>query len=198
MNILFFDVETNGLPKNWKAPMKEVENWPRVISLAYLLVSETAMPLLEKHVLIKPDGWVMPTAQFWIDNGFSQEKSMAEGIPIHQALSELLMAINNCDVMVAHNVSFDHNVVGAEMIRAGLRADKSSRKICTMNTTTDLLQLPGRFGFKFPKLMELYTFLFQKEFEGAHDALADVKACSECFFELVNRRHIVIDEGIGV
>jgi len=186
MNYLFFDVETNGLPRNWKAPMKDLDNWPRVISLAFILVSETGLPLMEKHSLIKPDGWIMPEADFWKENGFSQEKSMEEGIPISEVLAEFVLAVNQADVMIAHNMNFDYNVIGSELIRNNLRADKKPEKVCTMESTTQLLQLPGRFGFKFPKLQELYSFLFNKEFDGAHDALVDVRACADCFFELLN------------
>ena len=32
--------------------------------------------------------------------------------------------------------------------------------LCTMKTTTDLLRLPGPYGFKWPKLDELHAFLF--------------------------------------
>ncbi|KAF0237889.1 MAG: DNA polymerase III subunit [Prolixibacteraceae bacterium] len=34
---LFFDTETTGLPKNWKAPVTDLNNWPRLVQLAYLL-----------------------------------------------------------------------------------------------------------------------------------------------------------------
>lgn len=31
---LFFDTETTGLPKNWKAPVSDLNNWPRLVQLA--------------------------------------------------------------------------------------------------------------------------------------------------------------------
>ncbi len=34
---VFFDTETTGLPLNWKAPVTELENWPRLIQLAYIV-----------------------------------------------------------------------------------------------------------------------------------------------------------------
>ena len=34
---LFFDTETTGLPKNWKAPITDLENWPRLVQLAWLV-----------------------------------------------------------------------------------------------------------------------------------------------------------------
>jgi len=33
---LFFDTETTGLPKSWKAPVTDLNNWPRLVQLAYL------------------------------------------------------------------------------------------------------------------------------------------------------------------
>ena len=33
---LFFDTETTGLPKNWKASVTDLNNWPRLVQLAYL------------------------------------------------------------------------------------------------------------------------------------------------------------------
>ncbi len=41
--------------------------------------------------------------------------------------------------------------------------------------------------YKWPKLQETYKFLFGEEFEGAHDAMADVRACARIYFELRNR-----------
>lgn len=37
MLLQFFDTETTGLPKNWRAPMHDLDNWPRIIQLAYLV-----------------------------------------------------------------------------------------------------------------------------------------------------------------
>ena len=34
---LFFDTETTGLPKNYKAPASDLNNWPRLVQLAYHL-----------------------------------------------------------------------------------------------------------------------------------------------------------------
>lgn len=37
---LFFDTETTGLPKSWKAPVTDLNNWPRMIQLAFLPFDE--------------------------------------------------------------------------------------------------------------------------------------------------------------
>ena len=33
---LFFDTETTGLPRNWKAPVTHLNNWPRMIQIAWI------------------------------------------------------------------------------------------------------------------------------------------------------------------
>ncbi len=46
-------------------------------------------------------------------------------------------------------------------------------------------KIPGRFGnYKWPTLSELHIKLFGKDFENAHDALADITATADCFWEL--------------
>jgi DNA polymerase III epsilon subunit-like protein len=192
MKFLIFDTETTGKPWNYNASMSDLNNWPRVIQLSFVQFDETGKDLDSFNALILPDKWVMPTDKFWIDNGFSQEKSMAEGIPINTALDKFIEKINDSDILVAHNMSFDYNTLGAEMIRSKKRANKRLTKICTMQSSIDFCQLPGRYGFKFPKLEELHVKLFGCKFEGAHDAFMDTMACGKCFFELVKRGIIKI------
>lgn len=192
---LVFDTETTGLPKNWKAPMSEVDNWPRVIQLAWALFNEKREMVQVRCDLIKPDGWVIPKEKFWIDNGFDQFTSLKNGIPIDNALDAFIEALEQSNYLIAHNMNFDHNIVGAEMLRRGKSTAYKTQKVCTMEASTPVLKLRGRFGdFKWPKLEELHRYLFSEMFENAHDAGADVKACGRCFFELVDRKHIKLQE----
>lgn len=185
--ILFFDCETNGLPIDYKASYTDVNNWPRVIQLAWILTDEQGLILNQNCALIRPDGWEMPTEPFWTDNGYSQEKSMAEGIPIKNVLNQLLLDKQQAEILVAHNLNFDHRIVWAEYIRNRMEPRSGLHKICTMMKSTNYCQLPGKRGYKWPTLTELHTKLFNAGFDKAHDAMADVAACMTCFFELVKR-----------
>lgn len=64
---------------------------------------------------------------------------------------------------------------------------------CTMKRTTDLVGIPKGHGGgnKYPKLSELYRFLFDEDFENAHDAMADVTATAKCFQEIMKRNNEV-------
>lgn len=190
--ILFFDTETNGLPKNWRASMKDLDNWPRVIQLAFILFEDDGTIVQEFCELIQPDGWEIPVQKFWIENGYSTEKNQAEGIRIEEALIEFLQAYQKSDLLVAHNISFDFNIVGAELIRKGLAAEKRLPKFCTMKSSTNICKLPSPRGYKWPKLMELHEHLFGEGFDDAHDALEDVRATGRCFFEMASQGLIEI------
>ncbi len=61
-----------------------------------------------------------------------------------------------------------------------------------MEVGKDFCEIPGGYyGYKPPKLQELYQKLFGTTFDNAHDAMADVKATKKCFFELIRRGAIV-------
>lgn len=193
MRILFFDTETTGLPKKWDAPMKDLENWPHVIQLAWIVTDITGIVIRKQKHLIYPDGWTMPIGNFWIENGFTQSENEMQGIHMAYALDIFLSDHQYCDIMVSHNMVFDHNVIGAEAYRWNRKSMNNPKKICTKEVSTDYCKLPGFKGkYKWPKLEELHRILFQKDFDNAHDALADVIAMKDCFFELVNRGIITI------
>jgi len=59
----------------------------------------------------------------------------------------------------------------------------SKNKICTMQSTTDYVAIPGNYGYKWPKLGELHQKLFGFGFEEAHNAAADINATAKCFWE---------------
>jgi DNA polymerase III epsilon subunit-like protein len=183
---LFFDTETNGLPKDYKSPPSPTDNWPRVIQLAYALY-DSNRNLIEDYVsLIKPDGWEIPLEKFWIDNGYSTGKNEELGVPFVTVSNGFVNAINQSQYMIAHNMDFDYKIVASEFMRYGIRADSKPSKIRTMKSTTSFCALPGKYGYKWPKLEELHEKIFGVKFDGAHDALEDVKACARCFFDLMD------------
>ena len=48
---LFFDTETTGLPKNWKVPATDLNNWPRMIQLAYLIYDRKGNKISSKDFI---------------------------------------------------------------------------------------------------------------------------------------------------
>lgn len=53
-----------------------------------------------------------------------------------------------------------------------------------MVVATPIVNMSGKSGTKPPKLIELYKYLFDTEFEGQHRALDDARATMQCALEL--------------
>ena len=184
---LFFDTETTGLPKRWKAPLSDLDNWPRMVQLAWILCDDSGKEINRGNEIIKPEGFIIPKEAERI-HGISTERAHKEGIALKTALAEFSAAINDSKFVIAHNISFDEKIIGAEFLRKEI-AHKffDTPRICTKETSTDFCKIPSRRGYKWPTLSELHTILFGENFENAHNALNDVEACARCFFELQKR-----------
>ena len=57
---LIFDTETTGLPKNWKAPVSDTDNWPRCVQIAWQLHDELGNLVEANSFIIKPHGYDIP------------------------------------------------------------------------------------------------------------------------------------------
>ena len=53
---LFFDTETTGVPKNYKAPPSDLLNWPRVVQLGWIVTDMQGRELKATNHIIRPDG----------------------------------------------------------------------------------------------------------------------------------------------
>ena len=49
---LIFDTETTGFPKDWNAPITDLDNWPRVVQLAWQIHDENG-ELVEVHAQLE-------------------------------------------------------------------------------------------------------------------------------------------------
>ena len=189
-NYLFFDTETTGVPRNYKAPSSDTRNWPRLVQLAWILADEEGNRIHEGNLIVKPEGFVIPTYATKI-HGITTQKALAEGILLKDAISMFKADLDLANFVVGHNVDFDKKIVGAEMVRQGMSDELGRKKsYCTMLSTTNFCKIPGPYGYKYPKLQELYKKLFGKEFDNAHDAMSDIEATEQCFWELRKRKLI--------
>lgn len=200
---LFFDTETTGLPLRYDAAYEDVNNWPRLVQLSWLCVDRYGEILNSYNFYIKPEGFSIPEESEKV-HGISTEYAVENGTDLETVLLEFDKFVYHAKVLVGHNIDYDINIVAAEYIRKiGYSYDSKwggwinpaeellrTPRICTMKSSTDYCKISGNKGFKYPRLQELYSILFGRSFDNAHDAMADVKATLECFNEL-RRRGII-------
>jgi len=185
MPYLFFDTETTGLPKKYNAPIFDLDNWPRLVQIAWMLTDDQGGIISQEEYIIKPDNFTIPKESSAI-HGIDDLRAQTVGKELKDVLDVFNYDLNisNPD-LVAHNIMFDRNVVGSELLRLNIESNFLNLKtICTMKESVNFCALPNK---KFPKLFDLHFKLFNTGFDNAHNALSDVIACYRCFFELKKR-----------
>jgi DNA polymerase III epsilon subunit-like protein len=181
---LFFDTETTGVPKDWNAPITNFSNWPRLVQLAWLLYDSNGKLILKNESVIKPIGFDIPKEASDV-HGITTVYATKYGKNIKDVLSNFEEQCLKSKYLVAHNINFDSKVMGSEFLRNISRNPISKLELlCTMECATDYCKIEGFYGYKWPKLSELHIKLFGKDFEDAHDALADIEATARCFWEM--------------
>lgn len=203
--LMFIDTETNGLPPKY---LYQITDMPRIVQLSWIIADEDGNIEKKCGYLIKPVDFEIPDDAVNV-HGITKEKALRDGVDIKEAISLFMTDLNNCNAIAGHNVSFDIQVLRGELERLKIaNAIHDMPYYCTMHLSVDYCKIPTQaayirsfsqyisyslnhpreYKYKYPKLIELYDFLFDDRFDNAHDANADVDATVKCFFELVKRK----------
>lgn len=190
MTYLFFDTETTGLPDK-RLPDGHPDQ-PHICQLGAILTDSNGKVMAEVNLLVRPDGWTIPATASAI-HGITQENATEYGLSARGVLNIFNRLAAKAKRHIAHNIEFDQFMIFREAIGCGYSAkDFGLDGYCTMTAATDIVKCPptkrmldvGMTGFKKPNLTEAYRHFFGREFDGAHDAMADVRACRDVFFKL--------------
>lgn len=190
---LSLDLETTGLPKkpsfhNYHPyTFLEAYDDARVVQIGCALYNAGGS-IVESHEWI-----VRPAEGVRIENGhihgIQHDAAVAYGADLTDIVTTLARLVRRCTRLIAHNADFDRHVLCAELYRnemPGLAAEIFRKEAaCTMKTGCDITRIPRARGYKYPTLAELYRFLFDESFEGAHTALGDAQACGRCYFAML-------------
>ena len=186
MKLFFFDTETT-----WVNPY-----FDRIIQFGgifgeYDAESWTFTQRFELNQYINIPGNIPPEASRV--HGIYKQDLESYGM-MENYIMGFLWCLQEADFVVGHNVDFDKNMLKAEAKSLNINFNFDQvRWIDTMKSATDLI--PGKK--KRPKLQELYTFLFGKPFDWAHDAMADIRATKDCFLQLIRATNL-LDHALGI
>ena len=101
---LIFDTETTGLPENWKAPLTDFDNWPRMVQLAWQIHDIKGELVDVKNFIIKPENYDIPFNAQKI-HGISTERAIKQGVDLNYVLEEFLNDVKNSKYIIGHNIS---------------------------------------------------------------------------------------------
>jgi len=171
---LVFDTETTNLIQNTVAHEK---HQPHIIEFSGIIIDAEGDIKEELDFIVDP-GVPIPPEVTKI-TGFRPEDVV--GKPKFDEMAEQCAGfIERADAIVAHNLSYDWNVLNFEFARADVECAWPMIRICTVEETEWLN------GYRL-NLNALHEHLFGETFEGAHRARADVDALARCFVELKAR-----------
>lgn len=189
--LMFFDVETTGLPTTRHAHWTDINCWPRIVSIAWTFSADGGNKAKVRSAIIRPVRFHIPNEAAQI-HGITTDRAAKEGLPAKSVFRELIAALerHKPNKIIAHNIAFDRPVLLAELHRARLKHHiEFLATDCTMLAGSRILRS------RWPKLPELHKSLFGKRYRGVHQAMADVRACMRCYFEIQRRTATSADLG---
>lgn len=137
---MFFDTETSGLPRQMDAPIARLDNWPRVIQLAWILTDFQGRVISERQFLVQPGQWRMQPGALRV-HGITLSHARQHGRPLAEVLNRFALDLLQTDSVIGHNVQFDQKILGAEFLRVGQTNPLQKRHAqCTMKMGASFLQ----------------------------------------------------------
>lgn len=201
---LIFDTETTGFPQGMKlgtfpSPV-EYQNYDtsRLIEFGYALIDQNLEIISKDSYLIQIDVEIPNSNIHGITND-----DVKNGISLPDFLDILEKLLSSVESLIGHNLIFDINVLAAECYRSDrnelgsllLNFVTCSKIEDTMRLGMKLIQsqlnvfVKNINSIKFPKLSELYQYLFRKKIIQSHRALGDVEICYLCYCQLIQAEY---------
>ena len=201
MRILFFDTETNGLPKFKQTPPE----WPAIVQVAWQTwdFPLSGVPVLHSaySYIVKPSPLLLWDLGSQAIHSITKERALAEGTEPQEIWDAFASELVETNVLVAHNLAFDKSVVDADAIRRAAAPFKwPTLQCCTMQSTKAYCRLPSLYSrpedpYKYPKLSELHALLFgNRQLIHFHNASVDVDCTVQCFKRLVELKVLPLEE----
>jgi DNA polymerase-3 subunit epsilon len=174
MQALVLDTETTGL---LSSHLMDLKRQPEVIEFSGLTLNlATGEQLGQYSTLINPK---LPLPEEIIDITHITPEMLAAAPRFPAVADTIKQLIEAAPVVIAHNASFDKEMLDLEYERLGQKLNWPFT-LCTVEQTVYLV------GHRL-SMAALYKWLFNETFKDAHRAEVDVKALGRCCIELHRR-----------
>lgn len=212
---MILDTETTGICKFKTVLNFQLELWPYIVQLSYILYDTEKETIQIKDDIIKIPDNVLISEENASIHGITKQISSENGVPLFESLLDFAKHYQECDLLVGHNLSFDINMLIAELIRVidnrasavkylvdyskllnSLMKPVKDKYFCTMKNSIDFCNIKsvnkkGDEFVKFPSLAELHARLFDTVPKNLHNSLNDVIVCFRCYYMLKHQLDIL-------
>tara|TARA_B110000908_G_scaffold170733_1_gene231180 strand:- start:58 stop:705 length:648 start_codon:yes stop_codon:yes gene_type:complete len=208
MKLIVFDTETTGLiPKKSSLYSKKVNN-PYIVQLSWLVFDtiENKLDGTYDYIVKLPEGITIPKEAsdiHKITNEIMKEKGHDIGCVLGKFYNDLI----KCNMLIAHNITFDKKMLSIEFYRNGYGKHFIKNKYneyCTMTMGTPICNITmiskwnGKPFVRFCKLIELHEKLFNETPNNLHNSLIDILVCFRCYYKIYNGKDILtIDNNLN-
>lgn len=186
MKVLVFDTETTGLIKK-----NDTKNNPYVVQISFILYDTDRHKILTEHDYIISVPIPIPEESTAIHK-ITTRKSHVEGIDMNVALDLFEICYDRCDMLIAHNIEFDKQMLLIECKRQNSFTlidkliNKTITEFCTMKNAIQICKIERKFKngdtyYKYPTLNELHEKMFGISLNNLHNSFNDIVVCLRCY-----------------
>ena len=173
------DIETTGFPQK----VNDKTIYPEILQVAWALTNSKGVLIKKKSFISKSDFFKNNLSSEFVNIDFEVAKTV--GYPLNEIMSKFVEDLKISDFIVAHNSDFDIDILSNYYVEHfNINPFTKKKIICTMKSTVDFCKIESRYGYKFPKLGELYKKLFNYNITNSHNAEVDVLHTLKCFKKL--------------
>lgn len=179
---LFIDTETSGLPKNWKLPYAQENNWPYIIQIAWIVYDRNFNEIEKQNHFIENSNFSIEKSSQEIHH-ITEEYLRLNGKEREKVMLALEDVVKKYDpIIVGHFMEFDYHMINVEFQRIGKSNVITNQPFfCTMKASKPYVRNPR---VDLLKLNEFYQELFNEKPKAFHNALSDALNTAKIFFHL--------------
>lgn len=186
--ILFIDTETNGLPK-WSEPSDD-PGQPYLLRLSMLLGEpDTDQGTFDAYVNWGNGLEISP--EITEINGITREVLEQEGQPPDVVLKQFVEFVNAADQVAAYGFAFDRRIMRTALMRNGVSREDWAERMAKLDNGIDIMAMargvcaiPGKRGFKNPKLQEAVGILLGAQDWTPHDCMDDCRMARAVYYHI--------------
>ena len=182
---LYIDIETTGIPHRRAHWEVDYEIFPRPLEIAWKYKNNVKRFLIHQYGKKVPEGITQING---ITSKMANSKDATDGLLVYPLL---ITDALDAGAIIGHNIFFDTSIIKADILRLYGPKSKEAKNIINAfhkDKRLDTMRMSMRLFGKWPKLCDLYFYLFKEKLKDAHGACSDMLATERCFIELKRRR----------